>query len=370
MAFYRRLQAGDGGVRGGIESTEHPRQGEASWEESLVLGVFAPDPLTSYSHAGAAALLARLLAPYDAKESRAFAESARKAWTWAEANTTRVLDEAEKRTAALPKGLDRTFGREGSEKAIREQKFVAAVELFALTREPAFHETFKSMVSTAGSDPDEVGVLFRYAMLPESETDAPTRALAVQRIIEAADGALKFGAENAFGLHTQAPYIPLMGYTGFCSVPEMVCGPVLPRAYFLTKDKRYLRGALQAAHYSAGANPLNMTFTTGVGHRHPKNPLHIDSRVTGQPAPKGITIYGPMDATADFGFNNWVHTWHLQQMLPNSRTWPAAEWHVDLFRWPAMSEYTVSQSFRPTAYYWGFLASRPVSSIRPFVVPR
>lgn len=359
VAFYRRLQSADGGVRGGIESTEHPRPGEASWEESLALAVFAPDPLTSYSHAGASALLARLLAPYDANESRAFAESARKAYAWAEANSDRVLAEAEKRTAALPKGLDRTFDRKKTENSIREQKLVAAGELFALTREPAFHETFKALVPSAGGEPDELGAIFRYAMLPESETDPATRALAMQRIVASADLALKFGADNAFGLHSQAPFIPLMGYTGFYSVPEMVCGPVLPRAYLLTKDKRYLQGALQAAHYSAGANPLNMTFTTGVGHRYPQNPLHIDSRVTGQPAPKGITIYGPMDATEDFGFNNWVHTYHLQQMLPNSRTWPASEWHVDLFRWPAMSEYTVSQSFRPTAYYWGFLASRP-----------
>ncbi len=359
VAFYRRLQAGDGGVRGGIESTEHPRAGETSWEESLVLGVFAPDPLTSYGHAGASALLARLLAPYDADDAHAYAESARKAWAWAEANSDRVLNEAEQRAAALPEGTDRSFRRENSEKSIREQRFVAAGELYALTREPAFHEVFQSLMPSAGSEPDELGAMFRYAMLPESETDAPTRAAAVQRIVEAADRAIEFGAHNAFGLHSQAPFMPLMGYTGFYSVPEMVCGPVLPRAYLLTKNKRYLQAALHAAHYSAGANPLNMTFTTGVGHRYPQNPLHIDSRVTGQPAPKGITIYGPMDASEDFGFNKWVHQWHLQQMVPNSRTWPAAEWHVDIFRWPAMSEYTVSQSFRPTAYYWGFLASRP-----------
>lgn len=358
VGFYRRLQLPDGGVRGGIESTEHPRPGEASWEESLVIAAFAPDPYSSYSYASAAALLAEVLAPYDPAEAQAFAASARRAWDWAEAHAERVLNEAEARKAALPERLSRPFNRERAAENIRRMRFVAAGALFALDGGDGHHATFKNLLEAAGNDHDEMGAYFRYARLPADRTDPQARETARARILAGAERAIGFGQRNAFGLHTQAPGLPIMGYVGFYSVPEMVTGPVLPRAYVLTGDARYLRAAVKAAHFSAGANPLNKTFTTGVGHAYPLNPLHIDSRVTGQPAPKGITIYGISDPAGNFGFNNWVHEWHLGDMLPSSRTWPAAEWHIDLFRWPAMSEYTIHQTFRPTAYYWGFLAAR------------
>jgi len=48
LDFYRRLQDTDGGVGGGVESTAHPISGETSWQESLLVGAFAPDPVSSY----------------------------------------------------------------------------------------------------------------------------------------------------------------------------------------------------------------------------------------------------------------------------------------------------------------------------------
>ena len=39
---YRRMQTAEGGIRGGIESSEHPRHGEGSWQESLDVMAYAP----------------------------------------------------------------------------------------------------------------------------------------------------------------------------------------------------------------------------------------------------------------------------------------------------------------------------------------
>ncbi len=39
---YRRMQMPEGGIRGGIESSEHPRHGEGSWQESLDVMAYAP----------------------------------------------------------------------------------------------------------------------------------------------------------------------------------------------------------------------------------------------------------------------------------------------------------------------------------------
>lgn len=358
VSFYRRLQDKEGGVRGGIESTSHPSPGQASWEETLVLGVFAPDPYSSYSYAAAAALLAKQLKPYDDSEAEAYLTSAIQAWEWAEKNTQRVLDEASARLERLPEKTSRSFQRARAERRIEKVRMIAGSALYAGTGEEKFHHVFMELFAKAGNDHEEMGAYFHYARLPEDLAKPEIREEAIGRILRAADRAIGFGVSNAFGLHTQVPDIQIMGYTGFYSVPEMVTGPVLPRAYMLTEDSKYLAAALKAAHYSSGANPMNRTFTTGVGQHYPQNPLHIDSRVSGQPAPQGITIYGPSDPAGDFPFNEWVHKWHLQDMYPPSRTWPAAEWHVDLFLWPAMSEYTIHQTIRPTSYYWGFLAAR------------
>ncbi len=169
---------------------------------------------------------------------------------------------------------------------------------------------------------------------------------------------MDFAAGNAFGITTVAPGIPMMGYLAYYSVPETAVGSVLPRAYALTGDEQYLHAALVAANYAWGANPLNMTFTTGMGYQYPQAPLHIDSRMTNQDPPVGTTVYGPYDANGGFAFDGWVHQWHLGDMEPASRTWPSAEWYVDIYLFPSMNEYTVHQTFRPVNFYLGFLAAR------------
>ena len=57
LDHYRRLQLEDGGVRGGVEQEEHPRYGEASWQNSLETLTYAPDPWSSCLYAAAAAKL-------------------------------------------------------------------------------------------------------------------------------------------------------------------------------------------------------------------------------------------------------------------------------------------------------------------------
>lgn len=84
--FFIRLQDADGGVRGGIESTEHPLGTEASWQERLVLGVFAKDHQSSYLLAATAAPAGRQLAAIAPERSAQLLDAAKKAWSWAEAH--------------------------------------------------------------------------------------------------------------------------------------------------------------------------------------------------------------------------------------------------------------------------------------------
>lgn len=340
---YRRLQTADGGIRGGIESTEHPREGEASWQESLLVGVFTADVASSHIYAATAMKAAALLRPFDAPRAAELERSARRAWDWAEAHPVPENIAARRQQEA---GLNRNL---------------AAAQLYSLTGEAAFLDVFKQSSSLVDGENkrwgDEADALFVIATLPDSRGEAELRDQARKALITLADHAITFQKGN--GLHLAAiSALPMMGYVGYFSVPEMI-SQVLPRAHYLTGDKNYLAAAVAASNFSNGANPSNLVYTTGLGQRYPQNPLHIDSRVSAQPAPAGITIYGQSDPQAGYRFNEWVHTYHLTDALPASRQWPTAEAYFDVFLWPAQSEYTIHQTLGPTSYYRGYLSARP-----------
>ncbi|MDA0991524.1 MAG: glycoside hydrolase family 9 protein, partial [Verrucomicrobia bacterium] len=89
---YRRMQRPDGAIRGGIESAEHPRLGEGSWQESLPVMAYAPDLWSSYIYAGDAARVAGCLRFFGRSESERYYESALRAMVWAEREWQRHSD--------------------------------------------------------------------------------------------------------------------------------------------------------------------------------------------------------------------------------------------------------------------------------------
>lgn len=357
LAFYRRLQQSDGGVGGGIESTSHPRPGEASWQESLLLGAFAPDPETSLRYAACAARAARLLNKYDSVQAKQYAVSALQAWTWAETNEQAVIArESQDRDSRRGKDPEKL------QEAVRNMRALAAVALYRLTEDAEYHEAYKQTTDLGrerGDPGKQLESVFAYAVLPDHLADAELKSQAIGWFEQAAGDSLAFAQGNPFSVTCRVPLLPVIGYTGYYSVPETTLGAILPRAHYLTGKEEYLAGALAAAHFSAGANPMNMTFTTGVGHNYPRQPLHVDSQHAGIAPPDGITVYGMSDPAVKSGSVDWAHTWYLgKSMIPGSRTWPTSEAYADLGNWPAMTEYTVHQTFGPTSFYWGYLAAR------------
>ncbi len=122
---YRRMQEADGGVRGGIESTEHPRSAEASWQETLLIAALGPDPVSSYQYAANAAKAGRLIQKYDAAMGKKYIETAVRAFDWAGANAERIFEQ------------ERVHGKMFNESSARTEMAewapVAAVELYHAT---------------------------------------------------------------------------------------------------------------------------------------------------------------------------------------------------------------------------------------------
>ena len=336
---YRRMQTPEGGIRGGIESEEHPRHGEASWQESLRIFAYAPCVWSSYVYAGVAARAARVLEPLRPALAAVYRRSALRAMEWAE------------------RELPRRAGRNDPH-AVRDARNLAAAELFRLTGEPRWIELFAATTSLAKpgadlfvwQDHDQGEAAWVIVRTRRPGVDGALREHCRRAILKEADERVAQGRRTGFRW-TCYPWRPF-GW-GMPSAPD---GLSLARAHRLTGDRRYLEALVLACQAGLGANPSNLCYTTGLGHRSPEHPLHIDSRITHQPPPPGLTVGGPRDVQRDK--DGWEHKLLAPACYPPPSQWPNIEAYFDVFWYPTMCEFTVHSPMAPNAYVWGYLAAR------------
>ncbi len=327
LDFYRRLQTESGGIRGGIESSEHPRLGEASWQESLNVFAYAPDVWSSYLYAGVAARAALTLQTRVPERAAQYRDSALRAMTWAEAE--------------LPKRADKKDPHE-----VADARNLAAAELYRLTGDDRWHQLFlQTTVFKDAAAPlalwqkhEQRDAAWVYARTTGRPIEAAVKANAEAALRREADD--RATTANTTGFHWTKDANAPAGF-GRLTVPDAIS---LVRAHALTGEERYLHAALLACQTGLGANPLNLSYTTGLGHRSPENPLHIDSRVSNQPPPPGLTVYGPLDAqlNADADFRKVVEPF----VFPAIADWPTMESYWDVFWYPPITEYTVHETHR------------------------
>ncbi|MGC1309611.1 MAG: glycoside hydrolase family 9 protein [Phormidesmis sp.] len=352
LDFYRRLQTADGGIRGGVESAEHPQFGETSWQESLTVMAYAPDVWSSYWYAGVAARAAHTLKTYDAELASLYQKSALRAMTYAEDNY-------------IEGGYDR--GERLHD--VKDQRNLAALELYRLTRSSIWHDLFlaTSIFQEPNVEPfiygihDQRSAAFLYAQLNDPKLDsASTEPLAVDSQVQAnartaviryADDLVTLTQTTAFGWSKDHPESPL-GWGNGLGAPKSVN---ILQAHALTQDPKYLMAGISGTQFSGGANPDNMVFTTGLGDRTPQNPLIIDQRLTGQAPPPGITVFGPADFTLYSDY--WTLGEIADSTFPSPWEWPAVENYFDIYLYPIGTEFNIEYMVAPT-YTWGYLAAR------------
>ena len=337
--FYRRLQTPEGGIRGGIESEAHPRHGEGSWQESLTVMAYAPCVWSSYVYAGVATRAAHWLESRKPELAKVYRESALKAMNWAEAE--------------LKKAGDRKFPIE-----VRDSRNLAAAELFRLTGDVPWHDLF--LATTCLNDPkadlwkwqshDQRDAAWVYVRTPRTGVNAEIQGNCRAAILREADERLASQSLTGFRWMKYA-WRPFSW--GAPATPD---AESVVRAHVLTGDAKYLRALVLACQMGAGANPLNLCYTTGLGHRSPQHPLHIDSRITHQPPPPGLTVFGPSDVES--AKNDWGQKLVSRFTFPPVAQWPTMEAYWDVFWYPSVCEFTVQSPMAVNAYVWGYLAAR------------
>ncbi len=361
MPLWRRLQLPDGGVRGGYGDGWGCYTGETS-SMLKYAGVYAVDHATTMHYAAAAARAARVLTALDKKLAAEYLESAQRAWAWVESHA-KDDDEIYQKVLGFDKNLPQN---------LRNLRAMAAVELLAATRDPAYDAAFRQSSELVRNGEfrylDQPGADFAYARLPEGVGDPELKKQASDLIAAYADHAIEFSRKNAYDIITgHRTDMPMIFVSRYFSTPG-AGGFALIYAYELTKKPAYLAAAVQGANYSLGANPDNLSYCTGVGGKAQHFNFIVDAIVTGQQPDVivGHIPYGQGNEGNEMsrGANGWVQQWLLnfgpaKKMVPNWFDWPVNEQYIDFAVYPLHNENCFNQTTVPAACYWFWLHTRP-----------
>ncbi len=339
LDVFKRMQTPDGGIRGGIEATDHPHQGAKSWTSDLQLYAFAPDPWASFAYAAVAAEYAHLLKAYNKDLADTYTESALAAANWA-------LDQPAPET-------------ERQQEKVEAQKLVAAAALLELTRDESWHdllseaEFFTKPVQELNCQSlDLCDAAWIYLRIDSDLIQEQVRTNILESFTNTANSILEFGEATPYGWTKENPDIPNIWGLGAGGAPKAVG---LIRAYKATQEQRYLDAAVDAASFSVGANPLNTSYITGVGKNSPRSPLIVDSVNGGLPIWPGTPLYGN-HAVRDS--ESWLFQFRLSPAgVSDDPTQAPYLYQWQDMHFPQWTEFTMHQSHAVALYVFGSIAA-------------
>ncbi|MEL6602369.1 MAG: glycoside hydrolase family 9 protein [Cyanobacteria bacterium J06614_10] len=347
--FFKRIQTAEGGVGGGIESASHPEDLEGSWQETLKVIAYAPDIWTTYQYAGVAARAAYVMEGIDPARAKDYLASAQKAMEWAESEHNKSPNKY--------KHLPQAWKLPG-------ERNLAAAELYRAGGEAKWHDLFlETTVFTnpkteAYTNNKKTGVQHdqRNASFVYTLTERPVDK-AVQDLARAA--VIKTGERNLEAIHNAGfkwskdpgARIGWGAHDGFTDRTGVL------RAHYLTGEQKYLEGGILASQFIGGANPDNVSYTTGIGPRQPDSAHHIDSYVRGMKAPNGISLYGVADLSLLDKRSQFALDAYRTKTSTKPEDWPTAESFFDIYKYIPGSEFTIAETIAPNAYATGYFAA-------------
>jgi endoglucanase len=244
----------------------------------------------------------RILNPFK-KELPGLADSCHKAaelaWNWAIKNPAVLYSQDEMNKKFKP---EITTGAYGDNK-LSDEWFWAASEMYINTG----LENYRQKIIEGLNEPMQLASWSNVAMagyysLVRNERKLPATFSATTKILRSritgfADSLLINASTNAF--HT------VMGgsvkdFEWGSNAVAANQGIVLINAYLITKNAKYLEGALSNADYILGRNATGYCFVTGAGIKYPMRPHHRQSVADGivEPVP-GLLSGGPNPGKQD-----------------------------------------------------------------------
>jgi endoglucanase len=300
LECWRRSQDEKGGVSGFIETNTHP-----SYEDPKHPYAFSRRTRwSSMIYAAAAAQYARLVKPFDAKASALYAESARRAWTYGvdPANALGAVEISAKRNRGSGDAYVVTWTEEESH--TRPYRVHAAAQMHRLTGDAAYLAGIGEIAAQA-----QPPMAWRFShrdfspwIYAELALDAgggmPADVVAHWRAFYLRE------AELLVAQLAEMPYRHTWPrkqdyWAGWGALNVVNFNRCLSIAWKLSGDARYRDAIANNLDFMVGANPLGMSWTTGIGFVYPIDIQHANSENDGimDPVP-GITLYGITGAPA------------------------------------------------------------------------
>lgn len=292
--------------------------------------------------------------PYDQTLSEIYSESALRAMNWAEEEYARRKPEIVQKVGQNPSMWQALVQSE-------DYRNLAALELYKLTKDSKWNTIFKQTSKfTSGKNylflwesHDQRNAAYSYVLMDKNLQEPEILKNIIDSIKEAAQFSLEFQEGNSFYLtsHTDKDIPP---FVQFYSTPGSVNLAVM---HYITGEDKFLKGVIKSAYFTSGANPSNMTYTTGLGNG-PRDILHLDYLNANKGIPKGITTYGNYDPDIYRTWNTgyWIFETLGDVWYPNLKSWPGNEAHVDICPSAMTSEWTIHQTMGETAFTYGYLA--------------
>ncbi|MCC6694566.1 MAG: Ig-like domain-containing protein [Candidatus Hydrogenedentes bacterium] len=363
LAAWEQLQEADGGVRMGVESYRHPWGFYYADEEPLPYWTYAREPVHTIRVAGLFAQASRLVAPYDADKAAELEARAKAAYAYALANGAGLHNAGPTMYAAGE--LSELTGISEYETMFEStwqafDQWGNGPDIFPL---PAW---FNSHLVNDWQ-PILTDFVMGYVESPQANptyrsqtyTQLQTHAQAViDRIATqyAHRNARSVGAKPDWGATTT------MGYYLSPLYAMLQTGALSPQA-----QQAYINAISLCADYQMGCNPLGMVWVTGLGSRHPEDPLHLDTLSflkDGYGLMPGIPVYGPVEQLNKVEYVQYAERL-FYPALPNT---PILMRYGDCHGLAQMSEFDIGLQVR-NAQLFGILMApgfQPPASWLPF----
>jgi endoglucanase len=360
MRAWETLQTADGAIRAGFEADKHPTYGEVNAAtDKLVYRTFARHGHTTLAGAALMACASRLVAPHDAKRATELLRHARSAWSFYEQHANDPAFQWS--TGALLFAGDQLYLATGEAK-FHEVFLAKARIVFELdgqkSKWPAQYQGSYFNLETIDRGAVFTHYFVSYLLDRTREKDAGVIKAAREAILRQANELLPKCQGHGFATISTGAWGAATGVGRY--------GDFLIHAWRLTGETKYRDAAVRLADWALGANPPGWCFTTGLGHRPPENPLHLDSyaHLSRRGPVPGLVIYGYGEPSAAAPHMAAV----LAHLHPSWKEIPAARRVCDGWSLVVLNEFTVWETLAPNAFLHACLApEKPLSGqLLPF----
>ena len=364
VSAWENLQEADGGVRQGVETSRHPWGFYLASDDPLPYWTYARHAGVTARAAGLFAQAARLVRFFDSQRADRLKERAVKAWRY-----------------AVDHGASHAY------------LLYAAGELCRLTGERKYRAAFdgawnamgpygafsrfadkQPMLGSYRSDPEKpelTPAMTDYLMgyLRERRPSPTVAALARTWLSNYANNVIETVKDGHAHRNPRPSGYP-MGWGQGTSMGRYVDAVIamLRMGGLTAREKQRLINTLSlSADYVLGCNPAGLVYFTGLGSRHVKEPLHLDSLVfikKGKGPVPGIPVYGPVDGAPG-------HHWSrpaVSAFYPAMNEHPPALRYGDVRTLATCNEFTVWESMAPHVKLFAVLIGQnllPPDSWRP-----